>query len=517
MRMLVLAAAVVVAGHPAFGHDWPQWGGLSPGRNVYSPAKGLPERFDPGKFKRGTDEVDLSTTRNIKWVAKLGSQSYGNPTVAGGRVFVGTNNDVPRDPRHQGDRSILLCLDEKTGELLWQLVVPKLKAGSVNDWERLGILSSPTVEGDRLCLVTSRAEVLCLDVAGMANGNDGPFKDEAQYVVQDTDMPPVEPGPKDADIIWRYDMIDELGVFPHNASDCSPLLFGGLLYVCTGNGQDWTHANVPFPFAPSLIALDAKTGRLAGEDDAQIGPRVFHGQWSSPSAGVVNGRALVFFGAGDGVLYAFDAKPAAENGTNYLKKVWWFDCVPPECKVKNGERIKYPAPEGPSEIVATPVFINNHVYIALGQDPEHGDGVGRLVCVDATQSGDVTKSAAVWSCKDIHRSLSTVGLDPESGLLFSADFAGFVYCLEADTGKLNWTHDMKANVWGSTLVADGKVYAVDEDGDLAILAARREKKLLSEANLGAPAHSTPVVANGVIYAATASHLYAIHNAELQAK
>jgi outer membrane protein assembly factor BamB len=515
--MLVLIAALLLAGHPAFAHDWPQWGGLSPGRNMYSPAKGLPERFDPGKFRPRTEEVDLATTKNVKWIAKLGSQSYGNPTVAGGRVFVGTNNDVPRDPRHRGDRSILLCLDEKTGELQWQLVAPKLKAGRANDWERLGMISSPAVAGDRLYLVTSRAEVLCLDVAGMANGNDGPFKDEAQYVVQDTDQPPVEPGPKDADIIWRYDMIDELGAFPHNASDCSPLLFAGRLYVCTGNGQDWTHLNVPFPFAPSLIALDPKTGTLAGEDDAQIGPRVFHGQWGSPSAGVVNGRPLVFFGAGDGVLYAFDAKPAAENGANYLKKVWWFDCVPPEYKVKDGEPIKYPAPEGPSEIVATPVFFSNRVYVALGQDPEHGDGVGRLVCVDATKSGDVTTSAAVWSCKDIHRSLSTVGIDPDSGLLFTADFAGFVYCLEADTGKLNWTHDMKANVWGSTLVADGKLYVVDEDGDLAILAARREKKLLSEANLGAPAHSTPIVANGVIYAATASHLYAIHNAAQQAK
>ena len=84
--------------------------------------------------------------------------------------------------KHQGDRSILLCFDEKTGEFLWQLVVPKLASGKVNDWESLGLLSSPTVEGDRVYLVTSRCEVICLDVNGMANGNDGPFKDEAKYV-----------------------------------------------------------------------------------------------------------------------------------------------------------------------------------------------------------------------------------------------------------------------------------------------------------------------------------------------
>src|SRR5262245_12094711 len=152
------------------GQDWPQWGG-APARNMYSPAKGLPDHFTKGKstdikFKGGTDEVDPSNIENLKWVAKLGSQSYGNVTVAKGKVFIGTNNEPPRDPRHQGDRSILLCFDEKTGELIWQLVIPKLASGKVNDWESLGLLSSPTIEGDRVYVVTSRCEVLCLDVNG---------------------------------------------------------------------------------------------------------------------------------------------------------------------------------------------------------------------------------------------------------------------------------------------------------------------------------------------------------------
>ena len=109
----------------------------------------MPSQFDPGKPKPGSEEIDLKSTRNVKWVAKLGSQAYGNAVVAGGKVFIGTNNENPRDSQHQGDRSILLCLDEKTGDLLWQLVVPKLASGKVNDWENLGLLSSPCVEGKR--------------------------------------------------------------------------------------------------------------------------------------------------------------------------------------------------------------------------------------------------------------------------------------------------------------------------------------------------------------------------------
>ncbi len=491
-----------------FAADWPQWGG-KPDRNMYSPAKNLPDRFNPGKPKSGTEEIDLATTKNVKWAAKLGSQSYGNTTVAGGKIFIGTNNENPRDPKHQGDRSILMCFDEKTGEFLWQLVVPKLASGKVNDWENLGLLSSPTVEGNRVYLVTSRCEVICLDVDGMKNGNDGDFKDEAQYVVG-PGKPKVEIGAKDADIIWKYDMMDELGVFPHNASNCSVLIVDDIVYACTSNGQDWTHSNIPSPNSPSFVAINKKTGALMGEDNANIGPRIFHGQWSSPSTGKVNGKQLVFFGGGDGVCYAFDAKPVKEGDTDFLKKVWWVDCNPPEYKKnKEGQPIKYPAAEGPSEINATPVFYKNRVYVPTGQDPEHGEGIGHLVCLDATKTGDITKTGVIWDYKGIHRSISTVSIDPETGLLFIGDFSGFLHCLDAETGKVYWVHDMKAHMWGSTLVADGKVYAGDEDGDFVVLAATKEKKILSETNMGAPVYSTPVVANGVVYIASNTHLYAL--------
>lgn len=526
-----LLTATALVTFTAAAQDWPQWGGNDPGRNMYSPAQGLPDRFDPGKMKKGTEIFDLATTKNVKYVVKLGSQSYGNVTVSNGKVFIGTNNDSPRDPKHQGDRSILMCVDEKSGDLLWQLVIPKLVSGKVNDWENLGLLSSPTVEGNRVYIVTSRCEVMCLTTDGLAKENVGPFKDEAKYSVKGLTIggkpaPPIPSGPKDADIVWQYDMMDELGVFPHNASNCSILIVGDLLYVCTSNGQDWTHSNIPAPLAPSFIAMNKKTGELLGEDDAGISKRIFHGQWSSPSTGKVNGKDLVFYGGGDGFCYAFDAKPVKQGDSNFLKTVWKFDMNPPEYKMKDGKPIKYPAAEGPSEVNATPVFYKNRVYIATGQDPEHGEGIGHLVCLDATKTGDITKSGMIWEYKAIHRSISTVSIDPATGLLFIADFSGFVHCLDAETGKVYWVHDLKSHMWGSTLVADGKVYVGDEDGDVIIFAASKEKKILSKMkivdssgkekemdgpNLGAPVYSTPVVANGVVYISSNTHLFAIHD------
>jgi outer membrane protein assembly factor BamB len=490
--------------------DWPMWGG-STDRNMYSTAKGLPDGAVPGKFKPGSEDIDMATTKNVKWVAKVGSQAYGNVVVANGHVLIGTNNDSPRDPQHQGDRSVLMCFDEKTGDFLWQLVVPKLKSGKVNDWENLGLLSSPRIEGNKVYLVTSRCEVICLDLNGQKDGNQG-ITTEAEYVTKDTGNPPAKIGPKDADILWVYDMMDELGVFPHNASNSSPLIVGDRVYVCTSNGQDWTHSNVPSPMSPSFIALDKNTGKLVGEDDAGIGPRIFHGQWTSLSAGKVNGKMELYAGGGDGWLYALNAEPKETADGAFLKVLWKADCNPPDYRAKDGKPIKYPSADGPSEINATPVFYKNRVYVPIGQDPEHGEGIGRLVCYDPTKSGDVTKSGLIWEFRGIHRSISTVSIDPATGLLFVGDFSGFVHCLDAETGKLYWEHDMKAHMWGSTMVADGKVYVGDEDGDLVVFAATKEKKIISETMFDSPIYSTPIIANGVLYVGTQTHLYALQDA-----
>ena len=71
---------------------------------------------------------------------------------------------------------------------------------------------------------------------------------------------------------------------------------------------------------------------------------------------------------------------------------------------------------------------------------------------------------------------------------------------------------MKAHMWGSTLVADGKVYIGDEDGDLVVFEASKKKKILSTTNLGAPIYSTPVVANGMLYISSNTHLFAFQTA-----
>lgn len=452
--------------------DWRMWGG-SPDRNMTSDETDMPTKWD---IKKGT---------NVLWKAPMGSQTYGNPAISDGRIFIGTNNEHAYRPQMTGDKGILLCLDEKTGKLLWQATHDKLPAGRVNDWPDQGICSSPLVEGNYVYYVSNRAELICADVNGMLDGkNDGPYTDE-KYKEKE-----------DADFIWVLDLIEDLAVFPHNLATSSPVIGGDLIFIVTSNGVDEGHLNMPSPEAPAFIAVNKKTGELVWENDAP-GKNVLHGQWSSPAYGTVGGAAQVIFPGGDGWCYAFEPTKG--------ELIWKFDLNPKDSKWALGGRGTR------NNIIATPVIHEDKVYLCVGQDPEHGEGIGHLYCIDATKRGDITESGKVWhyGMDDYHRSISTVAI--RDGLLYAADLSGFLNCLDAKTGKPYWKHDTFSAIWGSPFVVDGKVYLGTEDGDVLIFEHSKKKKKIAENNMGNSVYSTVVPANGVLYVANRNMLYAIKN------
>src|SRR4030095_17062507 len=144
--LLLISAAVcalvppVSANDPGSG-DWPMWGGTAD-RNMVSKMKGLPTSWD------------VTTKKDVKWVAQLGSQSYGNVVVSGGMVFVGTNNEGLRDPSIKGDKGVLMAFRESDGAFMWQMVHDKLVAGRVKEWPSQGLAFSPLVDGNRVYYVS---------------------------------------------------------------------------------------------------------------------------------------------------------------------------------------------------------------------------------------------------------------------------------------------------------------------------------------------------------------------------
>ncbi len=452
--------------------DWTMWGG-TPGRNMINTvAKNIPA------------EWDLESKKNILWAQALGSQSYGNTVVHDGRIFIGTNNEGHRNPEIKGDKGVIMCFREKDGEFLWQMVHDKLEAGRVNDWPEQGICSSPVCEDGRIYYVSNRAEVVCADVEGFLDGeNDGPYKDE-KYTSK-----------IDGDAIWVFDMMDELGVFPHNLATCSPLVIGDLIFVITSNGVERDHITIPNPRAPSLLALDKNTGELKW-DRADPGEDILHGQWSAPSFIRAGGKDQIIFPAGDGWVRSH--KP--EDG----EIIWEFDTNPKDSVWELGGRGTR------NNLISTAACVDGVVYIAVGQDPEHGEGIGHLYAIDASKTGDITESGKLWHYggKEFKRTISSFAV--ADGLVYAADLSGFLHCIDASTGRPYWIHDTFAAVWGSPTVIDGKVFLGDEDGDVVVLRHSKDaKEVLFETNMEDSVYTTPIVANGILYISTRTHLYAI--------
>lgn len=489
----------------AMARVWPMYGGTVQRNMVNKTERNIPA------------EWDVKKKTNVKWVAGLGSQAYGNPVVAGGKVFLGTNNDGMKNPRDTTkpsaaggksqplDKGVIMCFRESDGKFLWQAIHDKLEAGRVNDWPLQGICSSPFVEGNRLYYVSNRCELVCADTEGFADGNQG---------VQDEKYK----DPTDADIIWRLDMIGELGVFPHNLAVCSPIVVGDLVFVVTGNGHDESHENIPAPNAPSFVAVDKKTGKVAWKDSSP-GEKILHGQWSNPCYAEINGQAQVIFPGGDGWLRAFDPKTG--------KILWKFDCNPKSAKYVLGGRGTR------NEIIATPIVADNLVYIGVGQDPEHGEGVGHLWCIDPSKAKgenvDLSPVKDNFNPQDpVNKNSGLVwhhgGLDSKGemifrrtmsscavvdGLCYTANLSGFLECLDSKTGKPYWQHDMVSAIWGSPYYVDGKIYIGTDEGDVWVYQHGKEKKLLGKHEMDGPVLSTPIAVNGTLYVMTRSNLFAI--------
>lgn len=491
----------------------------------------------------------------VKWKAKLGSRSYGGPIVAGGRVYVGTNNENPRNNRDRRkpdidnpkgdplDKGVLMCFDEQSGRFQWQAVHDKLNGGLVHDWPKEGVCSTPTVVGDRVYYVSNRCTVVCLDALGFANGNDGILTEKYKDIT-------------DADMIWEYDMIKELNVFPHNMSACHPLVIGDRIFVVTANGVDEGHINIPSPDAPSFICLDRNTGKLLWKNNLP-GKKIMHGQWSNACYGIIKDVPQVIFPGGDGWLRAF--KP--DTG----ELIWSFDANPKDSLYELG------GTGTRSDFIGTPVIYRDRIFIGTGQDPEHGSGVGHFWCIDpAGKKGDISpelvinakvkppavkpnpNSAVVWhyggdekrpfAMRDhiFGRTMSTACIVDD--IVYIPEVAGYLHVLDAKTGKIFWQYDTRSSIWSGAHYVDGKVLVCNDDGKLYFFAHQKQPAQIDEVaiasqqpdekaakiklreirkaieqqyllftiEMDAPMRTGhPIVANRVLYVMTENELYAI--------
>jgi outer membrane protein assembly factor BamB/HEAT repeat protein len=484
------AALRVAASDPAMRYE-AEWAldriaGVEPGETVTSPLAAAPAvapqpQTTVAQTGNPPLDWDTETGRNVVWSVELGNETFGRPVVAGDAVYVGTDNSRRRNPAFQEDGGVLVAFRVTDGRFLWQDQAPRVERG-LREFLLPSTTSAPYVEGNRLYYVTADCQLRSLDTQGFRDGeNAGPYRDE------------ISKDDAAADIVWELDMCGRLGVFPHEATNSEVLPLGDLLVVATSNGQNEGHTRVPSPRAPSLIAVNKHSGEVVWR---AIGPgaRVLHGQWSSPAAADVHGRTQVLFGGGDGWLRAYDAASGHE--------VWRFDGNP-----KTARWLPRPGVLSRSSIVASPVFADGRVFLAMGQSPGHGNGPSFIHAISPSGQGDVTATRLLWTSREVGRVVGTPVV--KEGLLYVGDLGGTVHCLDAATGAHVWKHETNEAIWGSLLLAGDRLYAGNVDGTMIVLRAGRRKELLARIEMDAPLYARPALIGDSLLLATEDRLYLI--------
>ncbi len=502
--------------HDIRGADWPMLGRDGTRNGVSSetspPTVWCVEEQEGDRLIRGP--------HGIRWSAPLGSMTFSSPVVSSGLVWIGTNDLRPGARGGQARCGVLKCFRTTDGRQVYEYVAPNLPRLSQHPGYGLG--GSPLIEGDRLWLTTNRCEVLCLDISPLLRGAG----------------PPRE--------LWKVDLVKKFDVFlhvpamgpPHNCS-IGPS-WNGRIFVTIRNSVGDDFMTVPKPNAPSLVCLSKDTGELFWQDSSP-GDNILMTQMADPSVVKIRGEYQVIVPQSDGWVRAFNP----QNG----EKLWEFDMNPKAAIHKLdglGQR---------NSLLGNAVVYEDRVYIASGQDPQHGEGPGRLVCIDPTRRGDVSSelavdahgkllsrrrvqgvdpkfgekavpnpnSALVWEfagpTKDfadaMHRALGSVVI--AKGLLIAADLSGVVHCLDAKTGQRYWNHDINSAIWASPLIVDDKVYVGDEDGKMSVYQLGADAKcaepiaVIPHGNYHT-LYSSPAYADGTLYVATRDTLFAVDTA-----
>jgi outer membrane protein assembly factor BamB len=202
----------------------------------------------------------------------------------------------------------------------------------------------------------------------------------------------------------------------------------------------------------------------------------------------------VLFGGGDGWLRAYDPASGAE--------IWRFDGNP-----KDARWLPRAGVLSRGFLIASPVFADGRVFIAMGQSPGHGNAPSLVYAISPTGRGDVTKNGLLWTSREVGRVVGTPIV--KDGLLYVGDLGGAVHCLDAATGVQLWKYETNDAIWGCLLLAGDRLYVGNAGGLMTVLRAGRRMELLAQIEMDAPLYSRPAVNGDALYLATARRLYLI--------
>ena len=154
--------------------------------------------------------------------------------------------------------------------------------------------------------------------------------------------------------------------------------------------------------------------------------------------------------------------------------------------------------------VGSPILAGGHIFGSTGSGRYSGNYVIAVKPGKSASLGFKLQNSGSFKAPYVP---SLIARDNHVYMLYDR---GFASCVNAETGDVLWSERTRAAYSGSPVMVDGKIYCVDEDGVVWVIAAEpNEYRLLAKNTLGEASRSTPAVANGRMYLRTESHLFSI--------
>jgi len=281
------------------------------------------------------------------------------------------------------------------------------------------------------------------------------------------------------ELIWNKSLQEDFGLQPvRTGPGSAPLVQDGSVIV-NGVMLGWGDQAKP---NHRFLALDKQNGLPVWSE----GTRPLPEQQISgvPVLGIVNGELQMVCNASDGGIHALQPRTG--------KRLWSY----------------YLPEQGQT---STPLIFAGRVYCGHSIDDGHGSVTGQIVCIDATNTGDVTSTGTIWkkSGYPLQRSAPVL----IEGRLYFVDDTGRLCCLNANTGdEIGAPIQLDKSLPSNLLSADGKLYVNSTNGTGYVLKPTpqgAESLFQFQFPEGEQCHGSPVAAGGRIYMATTGHLYCL--------
>jgi outer membrane protein assembly factor BamB len=287
---------------------------------------------------------------------------------------------------------------------------------------------------------------------------------------------------RDGKILWQRSLTEEFGRFSGYGGRTHTPFVDENLVIMSMNYTGWgEHAAMGF----RMLAFDKRSGEIIWI--APIPNRPLDTNYASPTITTINGQRLLIVGGADGSIHAFKVRTG--------EHVWEF-------KLSKGA------------INVSLVADGDRIYACHSEENLDNLSMGRVVCIDGSGTGEVTKTHEIWRADNLEVGYPSPAL--HGGMLYVVDNSANLLCLEASTGKRLWQYSLGKVGKGSPVYADGKIYVTEENGLFHILQPSPTEcksldveKLTMKDGRYAELYGSPAIAYGRVYFTAESGLYCL--------